>query len=120
MASITRFEELVVWQSARKLTCAVYDATTHGPISKDYGLKDQLQRASVSIMSNIAEGFGYNSDKQFLRYLNIARGSGCEVQSLLYVAHDAKYFDHNTTEHLFSLARKTIALIASLQRHLNT
>ena len=90
---ITRFEDLIAWQKARELTKAIYQATTTIPFSKDFGLKDQIQRASVSIMSNIAEGFERGSHNEFHQFLVIAKGSCAEVKSQLYVALDANYLN---------------------------
>jgi four helix bundle protein len=86
MAAIKRFEEIKAWQKARVMVREVYKACAAGTLSKDYGLKDQICRAAVSSMSNIAEGFGRNSNKDFAHFLDIARGSAMETQSLLYVA----------------------------------
>lgn len=118
MASIKHFDELVVWKKSRKLTNEIYISTQTGLLSKDYGLKDQIQRATVSVMSNIAEGFGYRSDPQFLKYLNIARGSICEVQSILYVALDIDYISNKRFNELLDLSTEIIFLIAALQRYL--
>lgn len=87
----SRFEELPVWQEARKLTSDVYAVTSKGAFSKDFRLKDQIRDSSTSIMSNIAEGFENQTPKQFIRYLYIAKGSSGEFRSQLYVALDAGY-----------------------------
>ena len=89
----SRFEELPVWQAARKLTKDVYAVTSKGAFSKDFRLKDQIRDSSTSIMSNIAEGFENQTAKQFIRYLYIAKGSSGEFRSQLYVALDAGYLD---------------------------
>jgi len=88
MATFTRLEDIQVWQKARKLTRQIYEITANGNFAKDYGLRNQIQRASVSIMANVAEGFGRRSDKEFANFLNMAHGSVSEVQSHLYVALD--------------------------------
>jgi four helix bundle protein len=88
---ITRFEDIKTWQEARELINQVYTLTSREPLSKDYGLRDQLQRAAISTMANIAEGFDCDSNLEFTRYLGIARRSAAEVQSLLYAAHDIGY-----------------------------
>jgi four helix bundle protein len=93
MSTIKRFEDLEVWRDARKLVSCVYATTGKGSLSKDFGLKDQLQRAAVSIMSNIAEGFERGNRKEFIRFLVIAKASAGEVRSLAYVACDVKYID---------------------------
>src|SRR5690349_19386763 len=91
MALITKFEDLQAWQEARKLTCEVYNLTSSGSFSHDFGLRDQIQRAAVYSMTSIAEGFDCDSRPEFARFLGIARRSAVEVQSLLYVALDAGY-----------------------------
>jgi len=85
----TRFEDLQIWVIARKLTSQVYAVSNGGSFVKDYGLKDQIRRASASIMANIAEGYERRSDREFLRFLDIAKGSCGEVRSHLYIALDA-------------------------------
>src|SRR5213078_231745 len=91
MASIKRFEEILAWQRAKELVREVYLACHRGQFSRDFGLRDQICRAAVSSMSNVAEGFGRKSSKDFAHFLDVARGSGLEVQSLLYVARDLNY-----------------------------
>ncbi len=118
MAAIKRFEDLIAWQKARTLVHMVYQQSTQEPLAMDHGLKSQLQRASVSVMSNIAEGFGYNSDRQFLRFLGISRASACEVQSLLYVALDSELIDPKSFDEIQNLSHRTITVIAALQRSL--
>ena len=88
MATIERFEDLIVWQRAREVTKRIYQITSGGNFSKDFGLRDQIRRSSVSIMANVAEGFGRRSDKEFSSFLNIAHGSVAETQSHAYVAMD--------------------------------
>jgi len=91
--AVKRFEELIVWQRAKELTRLIYASTRNGAFQKDYGLKDQIQRAAVSVMSNIAEGFGRGGNKEFIQFLFVAKGSLSEVQSLLHVATDQDYID---------------------------
>lgn len=91
MAKIERFEDIQAWQKARELNKKIYDITKNSHFSKDFSLKDQIRRASVSIMANIAEGFGRRSTKEFSNFLNMAHGSAAEVQSHLYVALDQNY-----------------------------
>lgn len=119
MAALKHFDEIIAWRNARQLTKVIYEMTREHPVASEYGFKDQLQRASVSVMSNIAEGFGYRSNKQFLKYLSISRASLCEVQSLLYVALDAKLISREKFEALYDLSRKTVVMIAALQKALN-
>ena len=88
-----RFEDLVVWQRARRLCGAVYGVARRDAFARDRGLRDQVQRASASVMSNIAEGFERGTRPDFARFLAIARGSAGEVRSLLHLAHDLGYLD---------------------------
>jgi len=91
MAMITRFEEIQAWQEARKLVKMIYKLTNSGTLAKDFGLRDQIQRAFVSSMTNIAEGFDCESKAEFARFLGFARRSAVEAQSLRYTAFDIQY-----------------------------
>lgn len=90
---VERFEDLIAWQKARQLTVEIYQITAHGEFAKDFGLRDQIRRAAVSAMSNIAEGFDRASRSEFHQYLVIAKASCAEVRSQLYVALDVGYID---------------------------
>jgi len=120
MAVVKRFEDLRAWQSARKLVRSVYDATRQEPFARDFGLRDQIQRAAVSTMTNIAEGFESGTDGDFSRFLAYARASAAEVQSLLYAALDAGYLSRESFEALYRIAEETKALsgglLASIRR----
>ncbi|NOX63227.1 MAG: four helix bundle protein [Chloroflexi bacterium] len=118
MTKIERFEDIRAWQEARVLTRRVYALTTSGQFGKDYSLRDQLQRASVSAMANIAEGFDCDSNKEFARFLEIARRSAVEVQSLLYVAQDVGYIDQATFDDLFAQAQKVKGLSGAFRHTL--
>jgi four helix bundle protein len=91
LAKIERFEDIKAWHAARDLVSAVYGVRGRGNFEKDFGLRDQIRRASVSVMSNIAEGFERCSDREFHRFLYIAKGSAGEVRSQLFVALDLGY-----------------------------
>jgi four helix bundle protein len=91
MPTIKRFEEIEAWQTARDLTKRIYAVTDLGKFARDFGLRDQIRRASVSVMSNIAEGFESQTQQQFIRYLSIAKASAGEVRSQLYVSRDLNY-----------------------------
>lgn len=93
-----RFEEIEAWQSSRELAKQIYEATKQGRFAHDYGLRDQIQRAAVSIMSNIAEGFERGGNKEFINFLTIAKGSCGEVRSQIYVAFDQGYVDQSQFE----------------------
>lgn len=115
MPLITRFEDIQAWQEARILTQQIYAITRAGSFAKDFGLRDQIQRAAVSAMSNIAEGFDCESKLEFARFLGIARRSVVEVQSLLYTALDAGYITKDCFHSYFSQANKTKALIGGFR-----
>jgi four helix bundle protein len=107
MAGITRFEEIEAWKTARQLANLIYRLSEQGSFAKDYGLKDQIRRASVSVMSNIAEGFESRTDTQFINYLGHAKGSSGEVRSQLYVALDLKYILLEQFAEAYEFADKT-------------
>jgi len=117
---IEKFEDLESWKVARELTNKVYLLSKKEKFSKDYGLKDQIQRASVSVMANIAEGFDSRSDKSFINFLNYAYRSATEVQSLLYVASDQKYISQNEFNNLYSEVKKIHGLIGGLIKYLKS
>jgi four helix bundle protein len=110
MATVERFEDLEVWQKARDVVNAVYQASSVGTFSRDYALRDQIRRAVVSIPSNIAEGFSRHSNKEFIQFLFISKGSVAEVQSQLYTALDQDYISQevfdSTYEGLQVVARQ--------------
>ncbi len=90
---IKNFEEIDVWKEARKLVNLVYDLTEKDGFRKDFGLRDQIRRSSVSCMLNVAEGFDSDTKQQFIQMLAYTKRSASEVQSTLYVALDRKYID---------------------------
>ena len=104
MQAAKRFEELAFWQQARELTRAIYALTQKDGFTKDYGLKDQIQRAAISVMSNIAEGFSRGTNVEFLQFLFIAKGSLSEVQSQLYVALDLAYISQDEFRQAYTKA----------------
>ena len=118
MPTVRRFEDLQAWQKARELVREIYTTSADGRLSKDFGLRDQVCRAAVSAMSNVAEGFARGSDKDFAHFLDIARGSSLEVQSLLYVALDVGYIDQQQFERLYKLADETVSLIIGFSSYL--
>jgi len=112
---IERFEDLIAWQKARMLTKRIYKITKEGEFSRDFGLRDQIRRAAVSIMSNLAEGFERGGRSEFHQFLVIAKGSCAELKSQLYVALDAEYIDQNVFEEVRSLAAEASRLIGGLR-----
>lgn len=109
------FEDLIAWQKARALTGEVYRVTRVEPFSRDFGLRDQLQRAAVSVMANIAEGWERHRDSEFLHYLSIATGSCAEVVSHPHVALDAGYLNKIEFESLRAQALEVGRIIAGLR-----
>jgi len=120
MATIQRFEELDVWQNARTLTNRIYAHTQDEPFANDFGLRDQIQRASVSIMSNIAEGFESRTQSVFVNYLGHARGSAGEVRAQLYVAHDQDYLSEAAFDETYDCADKVSRQLFKLIRYLKS
>ena len=118
MARITRFEELEAWQKARELTSAIYTVTATGEFSRDFGLRDQIRRASVSIMSNIAEGFERGGDVELRRYLTMAKGSAGEVKAQLYVALDVHFINQEQFDSLYHMTSEAENLIGGFMRYL--
>jgi len=118
MDTAKRFEELWIWQQGRELVKEIYEDLRNGPGSKDFGFRDQIQRAGVSIMNNLAEGFERSTDADFARFLDVAKGSCGEVRSMYYTAEDLGYIDSVTAEARRSKARQISAGIASLTSHL--
>lgn len=114
MARVDGFEDLIAWQKARFLTRRVYEVSREGTLARDFGLGSQMQRASVSIMANIAEGSERGS-KEFLQFLLIAKASCAEVRSHLYVALDTGYVDQHTFDELNTLATEVWRIVASLR-----
>jgi four helix bundle protein len=119
MAKLERFEDLEVWQQSRMIAKNIYIASSQGQFARDFGLRDQIRRAAVSIMSNIAEGFERGTNKEFIQFLYIAKGSAGEVRSQLYVALDLGYiekdrFDQLNTD-LLSLSRQISGFVQYLQ-----
>ncbi len=115
MSKIERFEDLIAWQKARVLTKSIYDVTNQGRLGRDYGLANQIQRASVSIMSNIAEGFERHSRGEFHQFLSIAKASCAELRSELYVALDAGYIDEANFNRLLAQADETGRILGALR-----
>ena len=104
MTTAKRFEDLEVWQRAKDLTNLIYEYSTDGSFSRDFGLRDQMRRASVSIMSNIAEGFESQTQAMFIKYLGYAKGSAGELRAQLYIARDQGYITEEDFNTMFSTA----------------
>ncbi len=114
MAIINKFEDIQSWKMAREVTKSIYEITSAGDFSRDFGLRDQIRRAAVSVMSNIAEGFERGGDKEFMNFLSIAKGSCGEVRSQLYVALDQNYIASEQFKTIYKDLDETGRLIAGL------
>lgn len=119
MQKIERFEDLIAWQKARVLTKVIYQTTKQGFFASDFGLSGQIQRASVSIMSNIAEGFERGTLGDYLRFLVIAKASCAEVRSQLYVALDTGYLNQTEFDNLLKQAEEISRIISGLMASLS-
>src|SRR5450432_1652806 len=113
MATIQKFEDLKVRQKARSLCKEVFSLTSISNFSKDFGLKDQINRSSGSIMDNIAEGFGRKGNLEFINFLTYSSGSTCECKSQLYRAHDRNYITEEKRKELSDLADEIAKMITS-------
>ena len=120
MAGIARFEEIEAWKTARQLTNLIYRLSDMGAFAKDYGLKDQIRRASVSVMSNIVEGFESRTDTQFINYLGHAKALAGEVRSQLYIALDLKYISQEQFNDAYKLADKSARQVNRFATYLET
>ncbi len=118
MSSFKSFEEIESWQKARELTREVYTVSNQGAFTKDFGLRDQIRKASISIMSNIAEGFERDGTREFLQFLAVAKGSSSEVRAQLYIALDQDYIDKNTFETLSAISIEIGRLLGGLMNYL--
>lgn len=119
MASFQRFEDIKAWQKARELNRQIYEITLNPQFHKDFGLRDQIRRAAVSVMANIAEGFGRKTNKEFANFLVISHGSTAETQSHLYIALDLSYISQEKFSELYrqldEISKMTMALCKHLQ-----
>jgi four helix bundle protein len=120
MSTIHKFEEIEAWQTARQLTKSVYKLTSSGAFARDFGLKDQMRRASVSIMSNIAEGFESRTSSLFIEFLGRAKASAGELRAQFYVAHDANYLTQDQFHALRALCEKCSGQISGFSSYLES
>ncbi|HBB86436.1 MAG TPA: four helix bundle protein [Blastocatellia bacterium] len=120
MATFKKFEEIECWKRARQLTRRVYAITNEPAFAKDFGLKDQIRRASVSVMSNIAEGYDPSGTAEFVHFLATAKGSASEVKCQLYVAVDQGYIQEECFHEIRALATETGSMVAGLMRYLRS
>ena len=111
---VARFEDLAVWKKSKELSLGIYGVTNHGPFRHDPGLQGQVRRASVSVMSNIAEGFERYSRSEFRHFLSIARGSASEVRSQLHLARELGYVSETDSVALLNLCMEISRMLAAL------
>ncbi len=114
-SKIERFEDLIAWQKARKLTQLIYQVSRRGAFAKDFGLSGQIQRSAVSIMSNISEGFERGGRGEFHQFLSIAKASCAEVRSQLYVAFDVGYLNQDEFDHILAQAEEVARIVGGLR-----
>lgn len=112
------FEQIISWKKSRKLNKLIYDVTGKSNFNKDFGLRDQIRRASISISSNIAEGYGRKSSKEFIYFLNVAKASCYEVKSQLYLSLDVAYLTNKEFNELYNLCEEISKTIFGLIKHL--
>jgi four helix bundle protein len=115
-----RFEDLIFWQKSRELTKLIYSATRKSDFGKDFGLKEQIRRACVSVMSNVAEGFGRGGNSEFIQFLFVAKGSLSEVKSQLYVALDLNYIAGPEFKKSYEMTEEISRLINSFIKSLKS
>ena len=120
MTTFRRFEDIDAWQLARKICQRICEITSDGLFSKDFGLKDQINRSSGSIMDNIAEGFERDGNKEFRQFLSISKGSCGEVKSQLYRALDKHYISEETFKELYDELENVSGKLTRLMKYLST
>ncbi len=118
MATIRRFQDIEAWQKGRELVQAIYSISSEGSFARDFALRDQIRRAAISIVSNIAEGFEREGTQEFIHFLSVAKGSAAEVEAQLYMAFDQEYLNQQTLEELCRQLTSVKKLIAGFMRYL--
>ena len=117
---VNSFEDLQVWKDSRILVKIIYQLTSEGQFNKDFGLKEQIQRASVSIMNNIAEGFERNNNKEYIKFLGHSKGSAGEVRSMLYVAADLGYISQDSFNTIYQMSINIITQLSNFIKYLKS
>jgi four helix bundle protein len=117
--TIAQFEDVAAWRKGRELAKLVYQVTAQAPFARDFGLRDQMRRAAVSVLSNIAEGFERDGNKEFRQFLSLAKGSAGELRAQVYVALDVGLLDQHQFDQLCGLAIETSRLIAGFIQYLD-
>ena len=119
MTKVNCFEDLDIWKKSIELSLSIYEITSRDKIKTDFGLKDQMQRASVSISSNIAEGFEYNNNKQFIRFLYYAKGSLGELRSQLFLLEKLEIISTKESNHLINICKQLSSMIYKFIKYLS-
>ena len=120
MAKIERFEDIESWKRAREATRLIYEATSGDEFSRDFALRDQIRRSAISTMSNIAEGFEREGNREFLSFLSIAKGSCAESRAQLYIALDCGYLNKAKFDEVHGKLQETGRLIGGFMRYLGS
>ncbi len=115
---INNFEDLEVWRLSRELTNEIYEITKGKVFCRDYGLRDQIRRAAISIMSNISEGYERGGNQELIHFLSIAKGSSGEVRCQVYIAGDQKYINKDKCDLLIDKCRKLSIMINNFMKYL--
>ena len=118
MAKVEQFEDLLCWQKARELNRMIYKVYNQGPFSRDFSLQNQVRRASVSVMSNVAEGFERGGDKEFIQFLSTAKGSCGELRCQLYVALDEAYLNETDFKRFYGMCEEISRMISGFMTYL--
>jgi four helix bundle protein len=118
MAKIKKFEDLECWKRARRFTNEIYKVTGTGKFARDFALRDQIRRAAISILSNVAEGFERGGDNEFIQFLSVAKGSSGEARSQLYIALDQTYISESQFEALSKSVTEVSQIISGLMKYL--
>jgi four helix bundle protein len=118
VATINHFREIESWQKARELTKSVYAVSSKGPFARDFALKDQMRRAAISVLANIAEGYERGGNAEFIQFLSVAKGSVGEVEAQLYIALDQGYVTQDEFRAIEAQIRSTKRLVAGLMVYL--
>ena len=118
MATIEKFEDIEAWQAARARTNLVYTISSTGAFGRDFSLRDQIRRAAISIVSNIAEGYERDGDKEFIQFLSVAKGSCGEIRAQLYLALDQKYIGDEQFAKISGKAAEISRMISGLIKYL--
>ncbi len=118
MATFKKFEEIAVWQKSRELAKRIYTISNQASFSRDFGLRDQIRRAGISVVSNIAEGFDRSGTGEFVQFLSMAKGSTGEIKAQLYIALDLGYINKDVFQDVFSLVAETGRMLGGFINYL--